>query len=113
MNLAENNLSIRKATVDDAKTLCRWWNDGELMQTVGFPQGLGTTVEKVRYQVENPHGNNLLILEILGEPVGEANYKDKGSGIKERQRLGTKDATCTRYKAFGAIIQDLSPSTYR
>lgn len=40
-------LTIRQAEAADARQLAAWWNDGAVMAHAGFPNGLGTTEEKV------------------------------------------------------------------
>lgn len=46
MYLHQNELTIRDALPADTPLLCRWWNDGKVMEHAGFPQGLGTSIEK-------------------------------------------------------------------
>ena len=41
------NLSLRKAEVEDALQLVSWWNDGEVMAHAGFPNGVGVQVDEV------------------------------------------------------------------
>lgn len=43
MYLHQNELTICDALPADAPLLCRWWNDGKVMEHAGFPQGLGTS----------------------------------------------------------------------
>lgn len=47
MHLTHRNLTIRNATTADAPQLAAWWNDGTVMAHAGFPNGLGTTPEKI------------------------------------------------------------------
>lgn len=76
MFIKQNELVIREANLKDVILLCKWWNDGKVMEHAGFPNGLGTTVEKVSNQVKN---NNIdhkrLILECNNKPIGEMMYK--------------------------------------
>lgn len=55
------------------------------MAHAGFPDGLGTTEEKVRRQLaaqaDGPH--RLLVIEADGMPVGEMSYSDQGGGVAE------------------------------
>ena len=77
--LKHKDLSIRTALPEDAPQLVRWWNDGKVMAHAGFPNGLGTTVEK---EAPRMTGWRMLILE--GErPIGECNYRDQGDRIAE------------------------------
>lgn len=72
----QNNLSIRIATIQDAKILCNWWNDGKVMAHAGFPKGLGTNEEEIIKLIQQQDGNmRRLILEIDLSPVGEMSYR--------------------------------------
>lgn len=70
MNLQYKNLIIRDAVAADAEQLTAWWNDGSVMAHAGFPNGLGTTEEKVIAGLREGR----LVLEENGRPIGEANY---------------------------------------
>lgn len=76
MFLTYDNLTIRNAEAKDAKTLCRWWNDGAVMAHAGFPLGLGTSVEKIIEQIssDTDYTRRRLVIEIDGEQVGEMSY---------------------------------------
>lgn len=85
MFLKQDNLTIRNATATDAPQLAAWWNDGSVMAHAGFPNGLGTTIEKV---IENISGNVegqrcLHIIEENGVAIGEMNYRTTESGAAE------------------------------
>ena len=77
--LKHKSLTIRTALPEDAPQLVRWWNDGAVMAHAGFPNGLGTTVEK---EAPRMTGWRMLILE-GDRPIGECNYRDKGERIAE------------------------------
>ncbi len=82
MYITLDDMVIRKANVEDAKTLCDWWNNGELMKDVGFPNGLGKRVEEVEKQIVE--GKKVLLMLLLGnKPIGEAVYGDLNNGICE------------------------------
>jgi len=85
MNLCQSNLTIRNARPADAAQLCTWWNDGAVMAHAGFPNGLGTTEEKVRQQIEanTDETMRLHIIEHDNIPIGEMNYRNKGDGVAE------------------------------
>ena len=71
--------SFRKAQVSDAELLAKWWNDGNIMEHAGFPDGLGITVNEVRDKIVNRNFYNLLFIICYNkEPIGElsANIKD-------------------------------------
>ena len=80
MRIQKDNIVIRRATVDDAIQLNKWWNDGKLMEYVGFPYGLGEPLEETINNIKSRQGklNQLCIIEIDGRPVGELGYNIKG-----------------------------------
>ena len=47
MELAHGSIRLRDAAADDAAQLAKWWNDGAVMAHAGFPNGLGTTPERI------------------------------------------------------------------
>ncbi len=84
MYLKQNNLVIRNATVEDAEILCAWWNDGKVMAHAGFPNGIGTTIQRITDSLKHDNDENrLLILEIDRIPVGEMNYRTVNEGVAE------------------------------
>lgn len=81
MKLQYKDLLIRDATIDDAKQLCLWWNDGKIMEHAGFPNGLGTSADKIKKQLENKNTGNLTknhryIIIYKNIPIGEMNYHE-------------------------------------
>ena len=42
-----NNISINETTKNDLDNILALWNDGEVMKYVGFPNGLGETMENL------------------------------------------------------------------
>ena len=98
MNIKHENLTIRDATPADAAQLTAWWNDGSVMAHAGFPNGLGTTEEKVIAGL----GNGRLILEENERLIGEACYRKVGEGIAE---IGIKICeTDCQNRGLGRII---------
>ena len=98
MNLKYKNLTIRDAVAADAAQLTAWWNDGAVMAHAGFPNGLGTTVEKVIAGL----GNGRLVLEENERLIGEACYRQVGEGIAE---IGIKICeTDCQNRGLGRII---------
>ena len=73
------NLTIRQAEAADAKQLAAWWNDGAVMAHAGFPNGVGTTEEKVAKGL----GKGSLVIQENGRLIGECNYRDVGVGVAE------------------------------
>lgn len=72
-------LVIREALPADAAQLTAWWNDGAVMAHAGFPNGLGTTEEKVIAGL----GKGRLVLEENEQLIGEACYRKVGEGVAE------------------------------
>lgn len=95
MNLIKDNLVIRNAMSSDAVRLCAWWNNGEIMAHAGFPNGTGDTPERIRESLvtDNDDTHRRHIIEYEGKPIGEMNYRNKGSGIAE---IGIKICDFTR-----------------
>ena len=78
MNIKHGECGIRSATHDDAAMLCRWWNDGEVMEHAGFPDGLGTDVHAVARIIErNGADRHLMVIEIDEIPIGELHYRSR------------------------------------
>ena len=80
MECTYRNLTIRSANADDAALLAAWWNDGTIMAHAGFPDGLGTTAQKVAESLANDtdETRRRLILCEDGAPVGETCYENRG-----------------------------------
>jgi len=75
MLLKHKNLSLRSATVDDAKQLETWWNDGRVMAHAGLPFGSGEKAEEIAGRISRETDDSRrLILELGGRPIGEMNY---------------------------------------
>ena len=79
MRLEFENLCLRTATPKDAAQLAPWWNDGAVMAHAGFPNGLGTTEQRVAAALRE--GN--LMIEENSCPIGEANYRMKDENTAE------------------------------
>jgi RimJ/RimL family protein N-acetyltransferase len=84
LNLTKNKLVIRNATIEDASTLCNWWNDGRVMAHAGFPKGIGTTEQVISDSLkDDTDQNRRLIQEIDGIPIGEMNYRTVTEKVAE------------------------------
>lgn len=79
MKIQYENLTIRQAELRDLKQLVSWWNDGAVMAHAGFPNGLGTTEEKVKEGL----GSGLLVIEESNRLIGECNYRKTSDGVAE------------------------------
>ncbi|MCL2855871.1 MAG: GNAT family N-acetyltransferase [Defluviitaleaceae bacterium] len=84
MKLFDGNLIIRKAEIEDAAILGRWWRSGVVMAHAGFPNGLPVTDEEIKNKFKQWNGKHgLLILEADHVPIGEMSYNSKGNGIAQ------------------------------
>jgi RimJ/RimL family protein N-acetyltransferase len=84
MYINKDNLVIRNATIEDAKILCNWWNDGRVMAHAGFPNGIGTTEEEISNKLmKDTDKGRRLILEINGVPIGEMCYRTIDENVAE------------------------------
>jgi RimJ/RimL family protein N-acetyltransferase len=98
MHIKYDSLTIRDAVAADAAQLTAWWNDGAVMAHAGFPNGLGSTVEKVIAGL----GNGRLILIENERLIGEACYRKVGEWIAE---IGIKICeTDCQNRGLGRII---------
>lgn len=79
MRIQNKDIVIRSANIDDAVQLNKWWNDGNVMDHAGFPNGLGQSLEDTIRSIENWEGklSQLCIIEIDGRSVGELSYRIK------------------------------------
>lgn len=68
--LHHGNIRIRQAERADVTQLVAWWNDGAVMAHAGFPNGLGTTEEKVIAGL----GSERLVIEEGDRLIGECCY---------------------------------------
>ena len=85
MERTYNGIRIREANVGDAKQLCIWWNDGRVMAHAGFPNGLGTTAERIADQIKNQkvHQTCRHLILFQERPIGEMNYNRIGANVCE------------------------------
>lgn len=85
MELKHHNITIRNAVPEDAPLLAAWWNDGAVMAHAGFPNGLGTTADKVSQELAQDSDNTRrrLILLFGQVPIGEMVYRNLGNQAAE------------------------------
>lgn len=76
MRINKDNIVIRSAVIDDAILLNTWWNDGNVMEHAGFPNGLGEPIEDTIANIKSWEGklSQLCIIEVDNKPIGELNY---------------------------------------
>ncbi len=68
----------------DVNQLLAWWNDGEVMDHAGFPNGLNTTKDKVLENIKNQSENRkLLVIEFENVLIGEMNYRIISEGVSD------------------------------
>lgn len=104
MLLQTENLKIRNATVDDAKLLAAWWNDGKIMAHAGFPNGTGQTPENIAESLKKDADNvrRRLLIELDNIPIGEMVYRNIGNGTAE---IGVKICDFSKHdKGYGKIL---------
>lgn len=104
MLLQRENLKIRNATVDDAKLLAAWWNDGKIMAHAGFPNGTGQTPECIAESLKKDADNvcRRLIIELDNVPIGEMVYRNMGGNTAE---IGVKICDFSKHdKGYGKIL---------
>lgn len=104
MLLKHNNLIIRNATEKDAEQLAMWWNDGKIMAHAGFPNGTGQTAQSIAnsLQEDTDTTHRRLIIETDNMPIGEMNYRNKGSQTVE---IGIKICDFSKQnKGVGKIL---------
>lgn len=79
MRIQKDNIVIRSASIDDAVQLNKWWNDGNVMEHAGFPNGIGQSLENTITSIRAWEGklSQLCIIEIDGKPIGELSYRIK------------------------------------
>jgi len=77
MKISYQDITIREAVPEDAFQLCAWWNDGSVMAHAGFPNGLGTTIEKIISQISDrstKHYRHVILYQ--NRLIGEMNYRE-------------------------------------
>jgi RimJ/RimL family protein N-acetyltransferase len=111
MRTTYNNLTIRNAEESDSEILAKWWNDGAVMAHAGFPNGLGTTAEKIAADIatDSDDTRRRLIIELDGTPIGEMSYHNLGDNIAE---IGIKICDFSQQeKGYGRVLLSMLIST--
>ena len=107
MRLEKDGILIRNAGAADAGQLAAWWNDGKVMAHAGYPNGLGTTEETVKKQLEAERDETTRrhIILYRDRPIGEMNYRNLGD---KKCIMGIKICeTDMQNKGFGTKILSL------
>lgn len=94
-------LTARFVKPHDAPLFTSWWNDGRLMASVGFKDGIGIKESQVEKQFESmmtdKKGHKILIVEEKSDktPIGEVSYGELSVQDKSL-RIGIKIANVDR-----------------
>lgn len=85
MQLTYRDLLIRDAGEADCAQLAAWWNDGSVMAHAGFPNGLGTSAEKIAHDLrtDSDTTRRRLIVACGGVRIGEMCSRNQGNGTAE------------------------------
>jgi len=83
--LQYEKITIRNAITEDAPLLARWWNNGSVMAHAGFPNGLGTTPEKISADLaDDTDGTRRRLILLLDTiPIGEMVYRNIGNSTAD------------------------------
>jgi RimJ/RimL family protein N-acetyltransferase len=98
--MSKNNLIIKTQRLvlrpieeEDLPHLLTWWNNGQIMSSVGFPNGLNLTMEEMKgYWAEweqDDSGFRKIVCLADGTKIGETNFHDYKPERKEIQ-IGLK-----------------------
>jgi len=86
-------IDIRPVLEEDLELLMSWWNDGRIMVSVGFPNGLGLTMEQMRRDWEKWNNDSsamrLIVCLDTGAPIGETCFHDYDPEMKQTE-IGLK-----------------------
>lgn len=107
MELQYENIYIRNAAITDAALLAQWWNDGSVMAHAGFPNGIGTTAEKVAREIRQESDSTVRRYLILldGIRVGELVHRQINPRVCE---IGIKICDATKQnQGYGKKILSL------
>ncbi len=78
--IKSKRIFIRPVEEKDLELLMIWWNDGRVMESVGFPQGLGLDLEKMSSDWErwkkDPSTIRMIVCLDDGTPIGETCFHD-------------------------------------
>lgn len=104
MRIEYKDICIRNAESIDCEQLAIWWNDGRVMEHAGFPNGLNTSAEEIKKQIETDCDKTKRRLIIIKDtvPIGEMSYYNLDNNIAE---IGIK--ICDTYyqgKGLGRVI---------
>ena len=100
--MKSTNIIIKETTKNDLDNVILLWNNGEVMQFVGFPEGLGITEDKMEswfeWVIKKPQRCHYSIYENEIGYCGESFYNVDGKGAAA---LDTKLLSDSRGKGIG------------
>ena len=72
------SITLKPTSADDLSFLQDLWNDGRVMQWVGFPNGVGVTEEAINkwydQRVSLPHFHHFIVLDEYEKRCGEVHF---------------------------------------
>lgn len=105
------NVTIRETTKDDLDNVMSLWNDGAVMHFVGFPKGLGITIDKmekwIEWAIAKPHRCHYSIYENDIGYCGETFYNvdDIGSAALDIKLFSKSRGKGIAHKALVFAIE--------
>lgn len=93
-----SRIGLKLLKKNDLDLILKWWNDPQVTTSMGFPKGMGVTMEKLQKrfkhqfekQQENPEAQIYIIYaKDLDRPIGELQY-GQANYISKKCRLGIK-----------------------
>lgn len=91
--IKSNRIIIKPITDDDLPMLMTWWNDGRVMVHVGYPQGLGLTINDMKTYMKKWRNDQTSIRMIIclkdATPIGETAFHNYRPELKETE-IGIK-----------------------
>lgn len=107
MYIQYQNITIRNATINDAKQLSIWWNDGKVMAHAGFPNGIGQSAQNIADSLllDTDQTRRRLIIEMDHISIGEMVYRNMGHQVAA---IGIKICDFSKQnKGIGKIVLSL------
>ncbi|NLY54851.1 MAG: GNAT family N-acetyltransferase [Firmicutes bacterium] len=109
--MGQDKIIIQVTREDDLKNIMRLWNNGEVMQWVGYPDGLGITMTQLKEwlvrTVQPPQRCHYSIFLADGSYCGETFYRvapDTGVAALDIKLLPTAQGRGIAYRALAFTI---------
>ena len=95
--IENSRIKVRPVEIEDANYFTKWWNDGNLMESVGFKNGLNISFDKVKERLlksiesKNNEGTKIFITidSLNDKPIGELSFGELDNNDKSC-RIGMK-----------------------